>query len=107
MSKRDDPLWEAAKKELLSSMGGSYDIRTICEVLREIFWETESQSIKDKVLEATWMAKKMDAKLRSNHQKWMRRGFYDEKTAGSKEKAKERKLKLEETPDSKESNKKR
>ena len=40
------------------------DRRTICEVLREIFWQTEDHSIRDKVMEATTMAKKMDKKLR-------------------------------------------
>ena len=39
-------------------------MRTVCEVLREIFWHTDDPVIRAKVLEAIGMAKKMDKKLR-------------------------------------------
>ncbi len=37
--------------------------RSICEVLREIYWETEDASIRLKAIEASRMAKKMARKL--------------------------------------------
>ena len=37
--------------------------RSICEVLREIYWETEDESIRLKAIEASRMAKKMARKL--------------------------------------------
>jgi hypothetical protein len=38
--------------------------RTICEVLRETFWHTDDPVVRDKLMEATEMAKKMDKRLR-------------------------------------------
>lgn len=44
--------------------------RTICEVLREIYHSTDDTVIKDKLILATAMAKKMDAKLREYKQNY-------------------------------------
>lgn len=44
----------------------SNKMRTICEVLREIYWHTEDPVIREKVTEAEVMAKKMSAKLHEN-----------------------------------------
>lgn len=46
----------------------TYQLRTICEVLREIYDLTEdNKEVTDKLQEAYVMAKKMDAKLRQFH----------------------------------------
>jgi hypothetical protein len=37
--------------------------RSICEVLREIYWETEDEVVRLKAIEASMMAKKMARKL--------------------------------------------
>ena len=37
--------------------------RTICEVLREMYWETDNPNIRLKAIEASMMAKKMTRKL--------------------------------------------
>jgi hypothetical protein len=39
------------------------NMRTICEVLREIYWETEDPVIREKLDEAQTMAKKMHRRL--------------------------------------------
>lgn len=44
--------------------------RTICEVLREIYWYTTDPTIRTKVEEATTMAKKMDKKLHQYKHGW-------------------------------------
>lgn len=48
----------------------AYHKRTICEVLREIYWHTKDPVVREKVQEATVMAKKMDAKLREYKEDW-------------------------------------
>ena len=48
----------------------SYRFRTVCEVLREIYWHTDDEVIREKVKEATVMFKKMDAKLREYKEDW-------------------------------------
>lgn len=45
-------------------------MRTICEVLREICWHSKDPVIKEKCMEATVMAKKMDEKLREYSGIW-------------------------------------
>lgn len=50
--------------------------RTICEVHREIYDATEDQRIRDLVIDAFIMAKKMDAKLKEYKQDWDA-GFYE------------------------------
>ena len=52
--------------ELYESLVRVYPLRTICEVLREIFWGTEDPAIRMKVIDAMIMAKKMSAKLSEN-----------------------------------------
>ncbi len=80
-----------AREELESKMAASYDMRTICEVLREIYWETTDPVIREKVLEATIMAKKMDRKLLDNYdKKYYRSAEFYKKNPDSKEKAKRR-----------------
>ena len=49
------------KKHFIGEKGWKF--RSICEVLREIYWETEDQVIREKVKEAMFMAKKMGGKL--------------------------------------------
>jgi len=46
------------------------DMRTLCEVLREINDIATDDRIKEKLIEATIMAKKMDKKLRANKKDW-------------------------------------
>jgi hypothetical protein len=52
------------KKHYIGEKG--WQFRSICEVLREIYWETEDPVIRKKVVEATAMAKKMGMKLVDN-----------------------------------------
>lgn len=44
--------------------------RTICEVLREIYWHTTDPVIREKALEASGMAKKMDKRLHEYKYGW-------------------------------------
>jgi len=44
--------------------------RTICEVLREIYWWTTDPVVREKVEEATRMAKRMDKKLHEYKYAW-------------------------------------
>lgn len=82
---------DEAREELTADMAKSYDMRTICEVLREIYWLTEDPEIREKLLEATVMAKKMDRKLiEYYHKKWYRKPEFYDKNPDSKEKAKMR-----------------
>jgi hypothetical protein len=50
--------------------------RTICEVHREIYDATDDQRIRDLVIDAFIMGKKMDDKLKSYKQDWDA-GFYE------------------------------
>lgn len=52
----------------------SSGMRTICEVLREIYWATEDEVVREKAIEAEAMAKRMDAKLREYKKNWDRQG---------------------------------
>lgn len=58
------------KNTLIGKEGGGFDKRTICEVLREIYWSTIDQSIREKTIDAMTMAKNMDAKLRTYKSDW-------------------------------------
>lgn len=52
----------------MSIASKTYQRRTICEVLREIYDLTEgNKEVTDKLQDAYVMAKKMDAKLRQYH----------------------------------------
>lgn len=55
----------------------SYPFRTVCEVLREIYWYTDDETIRKKVQEATVMAKKMDAKLREYKEDWDKENMWE------------------------------
>lgn len=57
------------EKHLIGGKEG-FTKRTICEVLREIYWETKDETIREKAMEATKMAKRMDAKLRQYKGHW-------------------------------------
>jgi len=48
----------------------SSEFRTICEVLREIYWATQDDNLRTKAVEAERMAKRMDAKLREYNDVW-------------------------------------
>jgi len=67
--------------------------RTVCEVLREIYWGTEDVVIREKVQEAIGMAKRMDAKLRIYKADW-EQTFY-ENVQNPKEVAEERRVQYE------------
>ncbi len=55
----------------------SCEMRTICEVLREIYWYTGDLVVREKVLEATSMAKKMDGKLRKYKKHWDKQDMWE------------------------------
>jgi len=67
MANEDIPKKVTAFEKHWVTSGG---MRTVCEVLREIYWHTEDSVVKDKCLEAERMAKKMDAKLREYKADW-------------------------------------
>ncbi len=54
-------------------------MRTICEILREIYWATKDEAVREKVVEAEAMAKRMDAKLHEYKYGWDE-DFYEEIT---------------------------
>ena len=56
----------------------SYPFRTVCEVLREIYWHTDDEVVREKIREATIMAKKMDAKLREYKEDWDAQNMWEE-----------------------------
>lgn len=64
------------KEEALLQMQRASSFRTICEVHREIYDATTDPVIRELVLEAFIMGKKMDAKLREYKADWDA-GFYD------------------------------
>ena len=45
-------------------------MRTICEVLREIYWHTTDPVVREKISEASNMAKRMDKKLHEYKYAW-------------------------------------
>lgn len=51
------------RKELKHSINKQVEFRTICEVLREIYYSSDCPSIRLKSLEAMYMAKRMNKKL--------------------------------------------
>lgn len=67
------------REEALKQLKRSSSFRTICEVHREIYEATEDQKIRDLVVEAFIMGKKMDAKLREYKPTWDD-GFYEVNT---------------------------
>ena len=63
------------RDEALALMKRASSWRTICEVHRDIYDATQDEKIRDLVLEAFVMGKKMDAKLREYKADWDA-GFY-------------------------------
>lgn len=64
MSEESDlKMLKAVHGELYDDLVREWSMRTICEVLREIYWSTRDETIRDKVKEAMVMAKSMDRKL--------------------------------------------
>lgn len=59
----DNQLLKKVHGELFDDLVRVYPMRTICEVLREIYWSTRDEEIREKVKEAMIMAKKMDIRL--------------------------------------------
>ena len=55
----DDKKDRAFKKNMIHESA----FRSICEVLREIYWETDNPEVRIKAVEASMMAKKMARKL--------------------------------------------
>ncbi len=80
-------------KAFEKNMVTSYHMRTICEVLREIYWCTDDEVVRTKILEASSMAKRMDAKLREYKVDWDKTEW--KQTKRPEEKAKERRKKYE------------
>lgn len=64
------------REEALLQMQRASSFRTICEVHREIYDKAVDPGIRELVLEAFIMGKKMDAKLREYKADWDA-GFYD------------------------------
>lgn len=62
--------------EALGQMRRASSFRTICEVHREIYESCEDAHVRELVLEAFVMAKRMDAKLREYKADWDA-GFYE------------------------------
>lgn len=63
MKEEDKKILEEIHGELYEDLVRVYAIRTICEVLREIYWGIEDQDVKLKVKEAIVLAKKMNNRL--------------------------------------------
>lgn len=59
----ENELLQSVHGELFDDLVRVYSIRTICEVLREIYWSTRDDVIREKLKEAMVMAKKMDIRL--------------------------------------------
>jgi hypothetical protein len=57
------------RKNFIGAKEG-FAMRTICEVLRELYWCTEDETVREKAMEASGMAKRMDAKLREYKEAW-------------------------------------
>lgn len=60
---QEEELLKSVHGELFADLIRVYPIRTICEVLREIYWSTKDIEIRERVKEAMIMAKKMDIRL--------------------------------------------
>lgn len=63
LTKDEKSLLREVHGELFDDLVRVWGQRTICEVLREIYWSTKDESIREKVKEAMVMAKKMDIRL--------------------------------------------
>jgi hypothetical protein len=63
MTPEENKILSAVHGELFDDLVRVYPIRTICEVLREIYWSTKDPEIREKVKEAMIMGKKMDRRL--------------------------------------------
>jgi hypothetical protein len=63
------------KKNML---GHTNNFRTICEVLREIYWGIDDPDIRLKVIEASTMAKKMSRRISRNKYKLSEALDYEE-----------------------------
>lgn len=79
---------------LYGKLSRSWDRRTICEVLREIYWYTEDKEIRDRIEEAIVMAMKMSDRLSSyagssiwETEMTVPNPFWKEKTAARKAQA--------------------
>jgi len=59
----DNERLKEAYGELYEDLIRVYSIRTICEVLREIYWSISDGEVRTKVIEALIMAKKMNNRL--------------------------------------------
>lgn len=63
LTEEEVALLREAHGELFEDLVRVYSTRTICEVLREIYWLSTDKEIREKVKEAIVMAKKMDKRL--------------------------------------------
>jgi hypothetical protein len=66
-------------------LGHTTDFRTICEVIREIYWATENIEVRNKAIEASGMAKKMSKKLARNQYELSEAMDYEEMPKEAKE----------------------
>lgn len=56
--------------DVRGEMLNSWPHRSICEVLREIYWATEDEAVQEKAVEAMMMAKRVVNKLIEYHAEW-------------------------------------
>jgi vacuolar-type H+-ATPase subunit C/Vma6 len=61
---------EDAAKEGTQALSESYDVRTICNVIRRIHAIAKNEEVTRLCSEAIWMAKRMDTKLRGYSMDW-------------------------------------
>ena len=61
---------ESARWQADQWMDERFPLRTICNVIRQIHARSRQSEVQELCLEALWMAKKMDAKLRTYKQDW-------------------------------------
>lgn len=73
----------------------SNNMRTICEVIREIYWATEDKQIREKAVEAIRMAKRMNNRLREYKRSWDNGEWEENKGAIETEKLRRQKYEEE------------
>jgi hypothetical protein len=64
MLDEDRELLKEVHGDLYEDLIRVYSLRTVCEVLREIYWGVEDELIREKSIDAMMMVKRIVAKLR-------------------------------------------
>jgi hypothetical protein len=65
-------------KNFKKNMMHKVQMRSICEVLRELYWVTEDPEVRERAVEASRMAKKMALKLLDYKSDYVEEMGYDE-----------------------------